>query len=68
MKKTLYIALGFTVWSFIVLPVGSALVNAPWWLAFILGLFSGSATLMWWLVYAYERKRIQWRKDHGYTW
>lgn len=67
MKKTLRIAIGFTIWSFIVLPVGSALTNAPWWLAFILGICSGSATLMWWIVYADERKRLQWRKEHGYS-
>lgn len=66
MKKTLRIALIFTVWTVFILPIGGAIVGMPWWIMFILGIFSGSATVMWWIVYADERKRIMWRKDHGY--
>lgn len=66
MKKTLYIAIGLTIWSVIVLPVGCAVTGAPWWIAFTIGLFSGSAAMMWWIVYSDERKQARWRKEMGY--
>ena len=56
MKKTLYIALGFTFWTIFVLPIGNAMLGVPWWVAFILGVCSGSATMMWWIVYRDEKK------------
>lgn len=56
MKKTLYIALGLTFWTVVVLPFANAILGVPWWIAFILGVFSGSATMMWWIVYRDEKK------------
>lgn len=62
MKKTLYIALGFTFWTIFVLPIGNAMLGVPWWVAFILGVCSGSATLMWWIVYRDEKKQQEFRE------
>jgi 4-hydroxybenzoate polyprenyltransferase len=66
MKKTLRIALWFTFLTVIVLPFGGAYIGIPGWALFILGIFFGSATMMWWIVYADERKRILWRQENGY--
>ena len=67
MKKTLRIAIGFTIWAFVVWPIGCVVFSTPWWLAGFVGVCSGSAAMMWWIVYADERKRLQWRKEHGYS-
>lgn len=64
MRKTLIIAIAMTIWTAVILPIGGAMLGAPWWALFIVGLFSGSATAIWWIVYADERK--PYRQMRGY--
>lgn len=64
MRKTFYIALAFTIWTVLCMPLFAAFFHIPWQALFGINLFFGSATILFWMVYFEERKPYRQRRKY----